>query len=114
MSDIDSPFKINYSTNKDNIYWSDDGSKSFDHDDNTISTMSCCTLDTSIGNASLDTIEFYQLETDELEINYRGPKILPKNETPATICTANTIGLIRSRKLLRVLLDSNSNACLIK
>ena len=49
-----------------------------------------------------------------MEINYRGPKILPKNETPATICTANTIGLLSSRKLLRVLLDSGSNACLIK
>ena len=114
MTDINLPFEINYSTSKNNIYWSDDESTSVDQDDDTISTMSCCTLDTSAGNASQDTLEVYQLETDELEINYRGPKILLKNETPATICTANTIGLIRSRKLLRVLLDSGSNACLIK
>jgi hypothetical protein len=101
--------------NNKNKYCSDDESTPFNDDDDTISTVSCSSLDnTSVGNASLETLKVYQLEADEMEINYRGPKILPKNETPATICTANTIGLLRSRKLLRVLLDSGSNACLIK
>ena len=31
-----------------------------------------------------------------------------------TICTANTIGYVCSRKLLRVILDSGYNGCLIK
>ena len=46
--------------------------------------------------------------------SYHGPKVIPKNECPATICTANTIGLVRSRKLLKVLFDSGSSGCLIK
>ena len=80
------------------------------------STESCDMSITSAGNASIDTLDTlaaYQLDADETEYSYRGPKVLYRNETPATICTANTIGLIRSRKLLRVLLDSGSNACLI-
>ena len=114
MSEINLPFEIDYSTSKNNIYWSDDESVPFNYDDDTISTVSCNNSDTSVGNASIDTLKVYQLEADELEINYRGPKVLPENETPATICTANTIGLLHSRKLLRVLFDSGSNACLIK
>ena len=81
-----------------------------------MSTESCDMSITSAGNASIDTLDTlaaYQLDADETEYSYRGPKVLYRNETPATICTANTIGLIRSRKLLRVLLDSGSNACLI-
>ena len=37
-----------------------------------------------------------------------------KDQCPATICTINTIGLLKSRKLFKVLLDSGSSACLIK
>ena len=37
-----------------------------------------------------------------------------KDQCPATICTTNTIGLLKSRKLFKVLLDSGSSACLIK
>ena len=68
----------------------------------------------SAGNATLNTLEVYQLETDDVYYSYHGPKVIPKNECPATICTANTIGLVRSRKLLKVLLDSGSSGCLIK
>ena len=68
----------------------------------------------STGNATIETLQVYQLDADDFPVNYRGPKVLPKNETPATIYTANTIGLQHSRKLIRVLLDSGSNACLIK
>ena len=35
MTDIDLPFEINYSTSKDNIYWSDDESAPSNHDDDT-------------------------------------------------------------------------------
>ena len=89
------------------------------YDDDTIQLVEDATLSTegcskSAGNASLDTLDVYQLDADECYYNYRGPKVLPKNECPATICTADTIGLVRSRKLLRVLLDSGSSACLIK
>ena len=78
-----------------------------------MSTVPCDGSVTSAGNATIETLQVYQID-DDFPANYRGPKVLPKNETPATICTANTIGLVRSRKLFRVLLDSGSNACLIK
>ena len=38
----------------------------------------------------------------------------PAGETPVTILTANTIGLAKSRRLFRVLLDSGSTVCMIK
>ena len=79
-------------------------------------TESCDMSINSSGNASIDTLDTlsaYQLDADETEYSYRGVKVLYRNETSASICTANTIGLIRSRKLLRVLFDSGSNACLI-
>eukprot|EP00957_Ditylum_brightwellii_P207636 15353851-Ditylum_brightwellii.AAC.1 len=68
----------------------------------------------SARNASLSTLEVYQLKVEGTSYNYRGPKVIIKNETVATICIANTIGHLQSRKLLKVLLDSRSNACLIK
>ena len=47
--------------------------------------------------------------------NYHGPKVvIPKQESPITICTANTIGNVRSRRLFRVLLDSGSTVSMIK
>ena len=66
----------------------------------TIDTAPCADSDSSAGDASLDTLEVYQLDAEDITFNYRGPKVLPKNECPATICTANTIGALRSRKLL--------------
>ena len=62
MSDINLPFEINYSTSKNNIYWSGDESVPFDHGDDAISTMSCSSFDASVGNASIDTLGVYQLE----------------------------------------------------
>ena len=61
-----------------------------------------------------DTVEVYALHSDEIGFNYRGPKVLPINEMPVTICTANTIGSVRSRKLFRILFDSGSSGCWIK
>ena len=40
--------------------------------------------------------------------------MIPKQESPITICTANTIGNVRSRRLFRVLLDSGSTVSMIK
>ena len=45
--------------------------------------------------------------------SYHGPKIIPKNETPATICTVNNIGAICSKWLMCILLDLGSSCCLI-
>eukprot|EP00957_Ditylum_brightwellii_P001521 118742-Ditylum_brightwellii.AAC.2 len=66
--------------------------------------------ETFAGNTYLSTLKVYQLEAETSTYNYRGPKVIIKNETLATICTANTIGYLQSRKLLKVLLDSGSNA----
>eukprot|EP00957_Ditylum_brightwellii_P210448 15364986-Ditylum_brightwellii.AAC.1 len=77
------------------------------------SAASTCT-ETSVRNASFSTLEVYQLEAERTSYNFRGPKVIIKNETLVTICTANTIGHLQHRKLLKVLLDSGSNACLIK
>ena len=40
--------------------------------------------------------------------------MIPKQESPVIICTANTIGNVRSRRLFRVLLDSGSTVSMIK
>jgi hypothetical protein len=42
----------------------------------------------------------YEIEADAPQFNYHGPKIeTPKQELPVTICTADTIGTIRSQRL---------------
>ncbi len=54
--------------------------------------------DSSAGNAST-AFEYkcYEIEADARQFNYHGPKIkIPKQELPVTICTADTIGTIRS------------------
>jgi hypothetical protein len=61
--------------------------------------------------------ECFEIEEESIQFNYLGPKILkqaPAGETPATILTANTIGLAKCRRLFRVLLDSGSTVCMIK
>ena len=40
--------------------------------------------------------------------------VIPKQESPITICTANTIGNVRSHRLFWVLLDSGSTVSMIK
>ena len=95
------------------IAWCEESAVTSEEDD-TISTATCSATVTSVGNATLDTLEVYQINDDDIQFNYRGPKVLPKNETPCSICMANTIGSVRSRKLLKVLFDSGSSACLIK
>ncbi len=101
--------------NKNKKICVDDRSTSFFYDDEiTIMTEQSSAL-SSAGNASLDdALEVYQLHEDEIGFNYRGPKVLPINETPVTICTINTIGCLRSRKLFRCLLDSGSTSVVIK
>jgi hypothetical protein len=56
--------------------------------------------DSSTGNASAFEYESYEVKDDTPRFNYSGPKIkIPKQESPVTICTADTIGTIRSRRL---------------
>jgi hypothetical protein len=66
--------------------------------------MSSTTDGDSVGNVSLATIEVYELHKD-IKFNHHGPKVVPKNETPETICTVNTIGAIHSRCLFCIPLD---------
>ena len=55
------------------------------------------------------------MEVEEPRYNYHGPEILmPKHECPVSICTADTIGAVKSRQLLRVLFDSGSTVPMIK
>ncbi len=56
--------------------------------------------DSSTGNASAFEYECYEVKDDTPQFNYHGPEIkIPKQESPVTICTADTIGTIRSRRL---------------
>jgi hypothetical protein len=52
----------------------------------------------SAGNASTAfEYECYEIEDDTPSFNYHGPKVkIPKQESPVTICTADTIGTMRS------------------
>ena len=82
----------------------------FVDDDSSVDSLS------STGNATyLSSLENYQTEVEQPRYNYHGPKIvLPPNESPVTICTTDTINMVKSRRLLRVLLDSGSTVSLIK
>jgi hypothetical protein len=86
--------------------------------DPTLSTLDISISDNSnlsTGNALAFEHERYEVKDDTPQFNYHGPKIkIPKQESPMTICTANTIGTIRSQRLFRVLFDSGSNVSMIK
>ena len=114
--------KISKNDKDDNLLWGDDDDSvpfvenliPFDMDNSTVTTENL-SVDNSAGNASIDeSIEVYLMHQDEIGFHYHGPKVFLINETPVTICSANTIGCIESRKLVRVLLDSGSTGCLIK
>ncbi len=83
----------------------------FEYDEDTVSFVVDPTLSTSdisisdnsnssAGNASAFEYECYEVKDDTHQFNYHGSKIkIPKQESPVTICTAYTIGTIRSRRL---------------
>ena len=91
----------------------DDDSASFIHS-STSSTADCTLSDDDVSVRNAFSLTHYAADLDKIEINYHGPKVIPWHETPVTICTANTIGAVRSRHLFRVLFDSGSNVCMIK
>jgi hypothetical protein len=80
----------------------------FEYDEDTVSLVvdpTLSTLDISIsdnsnsstGNASTIKYECYEVKDDTPQFNYHGLKIkIPKQESPVTICTVDTIGTIRS------------------
>jgi len=81
----------------------------------TDSIDTCDTTDNdSVGDASIALLEVYEVFDDKIKYCFHGTKIIPKNETPATICTVNTIGAIHSRQLFQILFDSGASCCLIK
>ena len=91
----------------------DDDSGSFIHS-STSSTADCTLSDDDISTGNAFSLTHYAADLDEIEFNYHGLKVIPRHETPVTICTANTIGAVCSRTLFRVLFDSGSNVCMIK
>ncbi len=85
----------------------------------TLDTLEVSLSNNTISSAGNATIAFeyhcYEIEADAPRFNCHGPKIkIPKQELPVTICTADTIGTIRSPRLFRVLFDSGSNVSMIK
>ncbi len=99
----------------------------FDYDEDIMSLVEELTLDTSEVSLSDNTISSagnatiaceyhcYETEADAPRFNYHGPKIkIPKQELPIIICTADTIGTMRSQRLFQVLFDSGSNVFMIK
>ncbi len=83
----------------------------FEYDEDTVSLVIDPTLSTlditisdnsnsSAGNASAFEYECSEAEDDTPQFNYHGPKIkIPKQKSPVTICSTDTIGTIRSQKL---------------
>jgi hypothetical protein len=83
----------------------------FEYDEDTVSLVVDSTLSTldilisdnsnsSTGNASAFEYECYEVENGTPQFNYHGPKIkISKQKSPMTICTADTIGTIRSQRL---------------
>ncbi len=77
----------------------------FEYDEDTVSLVVDPTLSTldilisnnfnsSTGNASAFEYECYEVKDDKPRFNYHGPKIkIPKQESPVTICTTDTISL---------------------
>ncbi len=99
----------------------------FEYDEDTVSLVEDQTLSTldmaisnnsnsSAGNASTAfEYECYKIEDDTPQFNYHGPKIkIPKQKSPVTICTTDTISTIRSQRLFQVLFASDSNVFMIK
>ena len=115
--DILSKIKIEiYKNNRQNAYYfgEDEESIPFDIDNLTVLTEQSSDLDNSAGNAAASTLDAYELYKENICFKYRGPKVLPINETPVTIYTVNTICCLCSRNLLQVLFDSGSTGCLFK
>ena len=70
----------------------------------TLDTLEVLLSDNTISSAGNATIAFechcYEIEADASRFNYHGPKIkIPKQESPVTICTADTIGTMKSKTL---------------
>ncbi len=98
----------------------------FEYDEDTVSLVvdpTLSTLDISIsdnsnssaGNAPAFEYECYKVEDNTHWLNYRWTKIkIPKQESPVTICTIDTIGTMRSQRLFWVLFDSGSNVSMIE
>ena len=72
-------------------------------DDATSSTVMCNTIsDDSPRNTYFVTLKACEVNDDDFKLCFHGPKVIPKNNTPATICIINTIGTICSRRLFHI------------
>jgi hypothetical protein len=105
----DSHIKINSLDDTQECLSNSNYKVAFDYNEDTMSLVEELTLDTlevllsdnTISSAGNATIAFeyhcYEIEADAPQFNYHRPKIkIPKQELPINICTADTIGTIRS------------------
>jgi len=77
-------------------------------------TAGCTLSDDDISTGNAFSLTHYAADLDEIEFNYHGRKVIPRHETPVTIFMTNTIGVVCSRWLFRVLFDTGYNVCMIK
>ena len=121
-SEVNSVAKLSLVTDNDCISFKN--GIFLNYDDDSISILPSLeevddsSTDDSFSAGSANTFpnhECFELEFEEPRYNYHGPKIVvPRRECPVTICTADTIGAVKSRRLLRVLLDSSLTVSMIK
>ena len=86
-------------------------SNKFNNDNVNVKRLKLSRSNTSIDKRSPVQEESFALETDN---DNKSSEPLLRNECPATICMIDTMGLMRSRKLLRVFLNSGSSKTLVK
>ncbi len=122
---IDSHDKLDILVDTQELFNTNHHRIGFEYDEDTVSLVVDPTLSTSdisisdnsdlsTGNALVFEYECYEVKDDTPWFNYHGPKIkIPKQESPVTICTADTIGTVRSQRLFRVLFNSGSNIAMI-
>ena len=111
-SSVSSSKNIKQEYDKNQLYFDDD-TVPMSSDNCTITTSSSTLSYDSAGNAH-NEIEIYNINDDVI---YNVP--LPKckhiaTETPASICTASTIGAVQSKQVLRDLFDSGAKKTMIK
>ena len=111
-SSVSSSKNIKQEYDKNQLYFDDD-TVPMSSDNCTIATSSSTLSYDSAGNAH-NEIEIYNINDDVI---YNVP--LPKckriaTETPASICTASTIGAVQSKRVLRVLFDLVATKTMIK
>jgi hypothetical protein len=61
----------------------------------TSSTSDCTLSDDDIPTGNAFSLTHYAADLDDIEFNYPGVKVIPRHETPVTICMANTLSAVQ-------------------